>query len=280
MLLLLFLFPLTLFAQDTIPPVISGFWTADTVLIGVRTDFKSQIPKFKVTDAVDGDVTNLAVYSNPVNEDSVGYYQMLLLAKDKSNNLARDSVIIHIADTISPKLTLEGSNLICVNQFDHVVDPGYTISDNYSDPNGITITRGGTFASTDSVGWYCISYTAEDLFGNTSITRHRTYYVGLIDLSKDKCEFIEGKVCGKDPMNIIQYSPPSVEVFPNPSPGTVNIQSEYTISRIEIYAMNGQKVLDQFPADQPKQINLNKKGVFYIILHTDAGMVKKLISIQ
>lgn len=118
----LLLIPFLVKAQDTTAPVISNFWTQDTVMIGVFTDFDSQIPNYIITDNNDGNITNQALIENDVNEDSLGFYIFTITAKDLAQNSVSQSVVIHVVDTIAPVIELAGPKWVFVGYGEDYID--------------------------------------------------------------------------------------------------------------------------------------------------------------
>lgn len=270
--------PFQLWSQDTTAPVISNFWS-DGDSITVFTSFRAQMPKYSVVDDTDGDITTQAQIVGSVDGSQVGSYQLSITATDKASNSAKITVNIHVVDTAAPVLLLNGDNPVCLSLGNEYVDPGVTVSDNYSTASETTITMGGNLVNTDTRGWYCLTYIATDASGNNSKLLQRTVYIDLIDSGKP-CDFISGKVCGKDPMSIVAYRAPSMEVYPNPSLGLVIIRSEYVLNQVEVFTLTGQRILDITTGASSLELELPSKGLFYIMAHSDKGLVKKLVVVE
>ncbi len=67
-----------------------------------------------------------------------------------------------------------------------------------------------------------------------------------------------------------------VKVFPNPSSGTVNIDSELEIKKINIYLQDG-KLLRTLKS---KSFDLERSAIYYLKIFTDSGYALKTISVQ
>ena len=72
----------------------------------------------------------------------------------------------------------------------------------------------------------------------------------------------------------------NVSIYPNPSNDIVNIQSELPVDLIQIFDLQGQKIIDQTGESSLEQVNISTlaPGVYNIILTTSKGTrVSKLI---
>jgi len=272
------LVPLQLWSQDTIPPVISNFWS-DGDSIGVFSSYHAQMPKYSVVDDTDGDITAQAQIIGSVDSSKVGSYQLSIVATDKASNTAKITVNIQVVDTTAPRITLNGANPVCVSLGKDHTDPGVSVNDNYATGTDLSIEVGSSLVNTDSSGWFCITYRATDLSGNKSAILYRTVYVDLVDNGKP-CDFIPGKVCGKDVLSVAAYHPPSIDVYPNPSTGIVSVQSEHTLSHLEVFTLTGQRIIDINTQSSSIKLKLPSKGGFYLIAHSDKGMFRKLVIVE
>jgi len=65
-----------------------------------------------------------------------------------------------------------------------------------------------------------------------------------------------------------------VSIFPNPSPGMINIKSDLKINQINVYAVDGKYLL----ATESKTIDIEIKGIYFLKIITDKGTtVRKVI---
>ncbi len=77
-----------------------------------------------------------------------------------------------------------------------------------------------------------------------------------------------------------------INVFPNPSKGFVNIElpTNHLIEQIEVYAINGKKVLSTTVTDQFNQLEINltenKKGIYFLRLIAQDGVTTKKVVID
>jgi hypothetical protein len=85
--------------------------------------------------------------------------------------------------------------------------------------------------------------------------------------------------------NLVEVSE-QINVFPNPSKGLVNIQlpADHKIEQIEVYAVNGKKVLSTAVTDQSNRLEINladnKKGVYFLRLIAQDGVITKKVVID
>ncbi|MGB0429167.1 MAG: immunoglobulin-like domain-containing protein [Bacteroidia bacterium] len=257
-------------AQDTTPPVVSNFWTQDTVLIGVFSDFESQIPDFSITDDVDGDITNQAVVANEVNEDSLGYYDFTISAKDLAQNSVSQSVVIHVVDTTSPKVTLNGPKWEFVLFGNEYTDFGVTVSDNYYPAENLTIIIGSNFKNTKTQGRFCVTYTADDLSGNQSETVFRVICIALDSID---CATLPGEICQGARTGLSENSTAGLNIYPNPSKGHFSINK--AVDLIEVYDTKGQLIL----TTNAQEFELKESGIYLLKANTSKGrtFTQKLI---
>jgi len=82
---------------------------------------------------------------------------------------------IHVVDTTAPTITLKGDKTIEINENTTFDEPGYIVSDNYSDAI-ISVAVEGLLDITKP-GTYKLTYTAEDRSGNKSNPVERTVVV-------------------------------------------------------------------------------------------------------
>ncbi len=77
-----------------------------------------------------------------------------------------------------------------------------------------------------------------------------------------------------------------INVFPNPSKGFVNIQlpADHLFEQIEVYAINGKKVLSTTVTDQSNQLEINladhKKGIYFLRLISKGGVFTNKVVID
>ncbi len=67
-----------------------------------------------------------------------------------------------------------------------------------------------------------------------------------------------------------------VRVYPNPTTGSVNIDSPYTVKRIDVFNLSGQKILTAFD----ESVDLPQNGTYILRIITDKGVAhRKIIKI-
>ena len=73
-----------------------------------------------------------------------------------------------------------------------------------------------------------------------------------------------------------------VSVFPNPSKGTIFIESSLEMERIEVRNISGQLIEDIQPsAASTVQLELAKEnGIYLVVIHTPSGLITKKIVVQ
>jgi len=70
-----------------------------------------------------------------------------------------------------------------------------------------------------------------------------------------------------------------VNIFPNPSNGIVNIESQFNIDFIQIINISGQKIIDQKIDSKYFSLNLSKPGVYFITVVAEGQKIIKKVSI-
>ncbi|MFY0674171.1 MAG: T9SS type A sorting domain-containing protein [Bacteroidia bacterium] len=267
---ILLLFPFLTEAQDTTAPKISNFWTQDTVLIGVFSDFESQVPSYSIIDNVDGDITAQAEIVNEVNEDSLGFYEFTVSAKDKAENSISQSVVIYIADTVAPIIELYGPKWNFVGYGEEYTNYGVSISENYFDMTDVMLNIGGTFNNTWHQGRFCITYQAIDASSNHSLIHYR---VVCVELDSMECISLPGELCEGVRTSLSENSTTSLDIYPNPSKGHFNVNSD--VELIEIYNTKGLLISSTID----KEFTLDKHGVYLLKAISAEGTTytKKLI---
>lgn len=85
------------------------------------------------------------------------------------NWIIRDGGIAIAPDVTAPVITLNGSSIITLKQYDTYIEPGATAIDDRDGPVSVTITG---IVDTNTAGSYILSYTAVDVAGNSAtVTR-------------------------------------------------------------------------------------------------------------
>lgn len=253
----LFLIPFLAKAQDTTAPVISNFWTQDTVFIGVFSDFVSQIPGYSIIDDVDADITAQAEIINEVNEDSLGYYNFTISAKDKAENSVSQSVVIHVVDTVAPRVELYGPKWNFVGFGEDFIDHGVGVSDNYYDNIHLTVIVGGTFENTWKQGRFCITYEAED----PSFNRSRVHFtVVCVELDSMECISLPGELCEDEGVRtgIDDIGSPEVAIYPTFS--SCNFKIKGNFEKVTVYNITGQEAL----STSKDHFHLTQKGTYLV----------------
>lgn len=267
--LLVIIFPLLVNAQDTTAPVVSNFWSSDTVMVAVNTDFNKQIPAYKITDDKDGDITSKAVVNNTVHEDSVGYYLFSVAASDAAGNTTTVKATIHVADTTAPQIALNGKAFAFIPLNSDYTDAGVWTADNYYPTDQLAVKAGGTYANSGTMGRYCVYYSAVDPSGNESPTVQRTLCVGLDSLA---CISLPGDWCSAT-VGIQEASASFIKFYPNPSSGILHIQTTEKISGLAVFDAQGRLVYHETKPGAAIQISLIRSGIYMAKFYNESGQL-------
>ena len=165
---------------DTIPPEITLIGPATvTVQLGATyTDAGAT-----ATDNVDGDITDSIVVDNPVDTRVAGTYTVTYRVTDQAGNttVATRTVIVQaLADTVPPDITLIGPATVTVQLGATYTDAGATATDNADGDitNRIVVDNP---VDTSSAGTYTVSYSVEDLAGNSAVATRTVIVQALQD---------------------------------------------------------------------------------------------------
>ncbi len=163
-------------------------------------------------DAVDGDVSDSIVVTNPVNILSAGTYTVRYNVMDSLRNKAIEvtRTVIVTADKTSPELTLSIPLIVTIPVYTSFVEPGYAATDNISGNVTGSVIIDRSALDTAHVGSYLITYTATDAAGNTDVKTRR---VNVVDLAAPVLT-----MNGADPMEIevfTVFTDPGVTVSDN-----------------------------------------------------------------
>ena len=157
-------------------PVIKLRGVADTTIevLSVWTD-----PGIIATDSCSG-VKSINI-SASVDATRIGNYLVTYKAFDYNNNMSSTTRMVHVRDTVSPLITLNGLSIVNVPVYTKYTEYGVTANDNF-DPNPV-ITYSG-HVDTAVVGKYILNYNVRDHFGNGPVSIYRT--VNVVDTTAPK----------------------------------------------------------------------------------------------
>lgn len=149
-------------------------------------------PGVNVNDNYDSPEDINITYSYLLNGNSVsdictnilGNYTIRYTATDTNNNTSFITRTVLVEDNTNPIITLNGDNNIIVPVNTVYNEPGYTISDNYTNTDNINVEI-ITDLSTNIIGNYTITYIAIDEQGNQS-TKVRT--IDVVDTTPPTVE--------------------------------------------------------------------------------------------
>jgi hypothetical protein len=155
-----------------------------------------------------------------------GSYTVTYTAADPAGNTVSVTRTIEVVDTETPEIALIGNAVDTVARWASYTDPGVEVDDYCNGSSEITVTLGGTFVNTQSMGLYTITYVATDGSGNTSGLITRYILVGTSSIRD---------------MEASQQ----LVVYPNPTQGSVFLvfnQKEETTANLVVYAVHGQEL--------------------------------------
>lgn len=81
---------------DNVKPIIK--LTGDKEIYCTINKNDCELPKYEATDNYDGNITNKVEIENNINNNKKGTYDVIYKVSDSSNNIAEESVKIHIQD--------------------------------------------------------------------------------------------------------------------------------------------------------------------------------------
>lgn len=157
---------------DTLAPVIVAV-SKDTILLNVYQLLPN--PLYTLTDNYYKDV-NVVIkgtyYETFPNGEAtaLGYYTFKYVFTDGSGNSDSIDFVILVVDGLKPILQLKGFFYYKICRFDSLIDPGYTVTDNF-DKNP-KVVKSGSYVTNYLVhrtaGNFELIYTASDVSGNST----------------------------------------------------------------------------------------------------------------
>lgn len=165
---------------DTTPPVLTilGANPMDIILGDSYVEHGAT-----AIDNMDGDLSNEILINDNINNYVPGSYATVYIVYDVAGNIAKAQRIVNIIegnkDTISPVITILGSNPMSIANGSSYIEPGATALDNKDGDLTGAIEISGTVNS-QIPGEYKIFYRVSDQAGNQS-EKKRTVIVGKVD---------------------------------------------------------------------------------------------------
>jgi len=150
------------YVLDNTPPVLALKGT-NPLVIAVNTDYEE--PGATAQDAQDGNVTAAISISGNIDTAKVGSYNRDYTITDRAGNKAETRRAVHVI--APPRLTLEGSADISIEQGSTFRDPGAVAVDAYYGELSDRITVSGT-VDTEKMGVYTLRYTVRNPIGQTT----------------------------------------------------------------------------------------------------------------
>ena len=80
--------------------------------------------------------------------------------------------------------------------------------------------------------------------------------------------------------NIADIYTPNISIFPNPSFGTIHLQSDIKIEQLEIFDLLGKMVLSKNNLENDTTIFMDKKGLYWMNIRFENQVITKMIVIQ
>ncbi|RCW89962.1 aryl-sulfate sulfotransferase [Winogradskyella arenosi] len=163
-----------------------------------------------------------------------------------------------------------GNILICegINGRFFEIDSNENIVWEYINPintnNGDNKTQGTAPASFSNVSFRAIKYsTTYAAFDNNSIT------TGAPIESNPNTTACEN-------LSTSDYELETTAIYPNPTTGVINIQSDISISKIEIYSLTGKKI-GESRTTESIDLTYQENGVYFLKLYTANQVINKKI---
>jgi len=175
--------------------------------------------------------TNLGTGATLMTSLPLGTHTITLTVTSSGGGSDDDEVLITIADTLAPAITLNGSNPMTVECHTTFVDPGATASDGCAGDLTSSIGVTGSVNS-NVVGSYTLTYTVNDGSHTTSATRT---------------------------VNVVDTTPPVITVN-GPNPMTVECHTSFT----DPGATASDDCAGSFPASASGSVNVNTPGTYTI----------------
>ena len=175
--------------------------------------------------------TNLGTGATLMTSLPLGAHTITLTVTSSGGGSDDDEVLITIADTLAPAITLNGSNPMTVECHTTFVDPGATASDGCAGDLTSSIGVTGSVNS-NVVGSYTLTYTVNDGSHTTSATRT---------------------------VNVVDTTPPVITVN-GPNPMTVECHTSFT----DPGATASDDCAGSFPASASGSVNVNTPGTYTI----------------
>lgn len=143
----------------------------DGKTIKVQYGSKYKEPGYEAIDNYDGDITNQVQIQGEIDTKTIGTYKLYYTVTDSSENSTTTIRTIKVIDTKAPKLTLKGKSYVVVPLKGTYKEKGCTAIDNHDGNISQKVKRSGEL-NTNLAGYYTLTYTVQDSFGNSSqITR-------------------------------------------------------------------------------------------------------------
>ncbi len=201
-----------------------------------------------------------------VNPYVIGDYPLYLQIQDSSNNRTDTTLILNVVDRVAPVM-IHKSDSIFYFQIGNIPDPlplpdEILYADNYDSPQQLrdSVQLVYNDLNRNEPGIYIVEYRTKDLSNNWSNSIRFIIRIGTATL--------------------LPIEPYQVNVHPNPSFGSVQINAPQKIQLIRIYDAQGRLVEEVSPDATATKITLPSSGIFTLEIHADQVVHKKILSLR
>jgi len=223
-------FPLTITVTPVNdPPSVDGQWPVETL---ERTPVEITAAHLVLSDP-DSNATELSVHvldgagyqrvDNTITPDPgiVGQLIVHVVANDGELDSAVFDVTVQvIADTVPPQIVLLGSATVTIDQGDTYTDAGATATDNIDGDISDQIVVDNP-VDTDQPGTYSVTYTVEDLAGNTTVATRTV----IVSATANDPPVIQGQLPLQTPedQSIVISIDDLIVDYPDHDPATLSV---------------------------------------------------------
>lgn len=124
-------------------------------------------PGYEAIDNYDGDITSQVQVQGEIDTKTIATYKLYYTVTDSSENSTTVIRTIKVKDTKAPKLTLNGKSYVIVDLNGKYKEQGCKAVDNHDGDISDKVKVTGNI-NTRIAGYYSVTYSVSDSFGNTS----------------------------------------------------------------------------------------------------------------
>ena len=236
------------------------------ISLALGTEFED--PGYTATDDYDGDITSKVVISGNVDSTKVGTYELTYTVQDSAGNVTTktrkiiyeeyadiDITLGSVYDSVTPQISLKGSNPYCMVKGTKYVEPGAVATDNVD--GNITDRIAVTNKVTGNLmGSFRVVYKVEDSSGNQAIA----YRAVIVTTSCPEEQKPENVVNNRPTISLI-----------GKSAVTINKGTEYIDLGATAYDKEDGDITGKIITDATG-VNVNSAGIYKVIYRvTDSG---------